>query len=75
MVYLIFNSNLSIVNEKIIFHVGGKQNYPLQEQVLKDGYPFYRAKVGVLWLNRARNSSLLRIIAGKDKKFQEIDGF
>jgi ATPase subunit of ABC transporter with duplicated ATPase domains len=50
--------------------VGG-QGYPPNRQVLKDIYLsfFYGAKIGVLGLNGAGKSSLLRIIAGIDKDY------
>ncbi|MGK7396252.1 MAG: energy-dependent translational throttle protein EttA [Candidatus Cyclobacteriaceae bacterium M3_2C_046] len=59
--------------EKIIFSMAGVNKiYPPQKQVLKNIYLsfFYGAKIGVLGLNGAGKSSLLRIIAGKDKEFQ-----
>jgi len=59
--------------EKIIFSMSGVNKiYPPQKQVLKNIYLsfFYGAKIGVLGLNGAGKSSLLRIIAGIDKEFQ-----
>ncbi|RZS96392.1 energy-dependent translational throttle protein EttA [Cecembia calidifontis] len=59
-------------NEKIIFSMAGVSKiYPPQKKVLKDIYLsfFYGAKIGVLGLNGSGKSSLLRIIAGKDKDF------
>src|SRR3989344_5795951 len=57
---------------KIIFsmHKVGKV-YPPKKQVLKDISLsfFYGAKIGVLGLNGAGKSSLLRIIAGVDKDY------
>ena len=46
--------------------------YPPQKQVLKNIYLsfYYGAKIGVLGLNGAGKSSLLKIIAGLDKSFQ-----
>src|SRR5690606_27867619 len=46
--------------------------YPPKKQVLKNIYLsfFYGAKIGVLGLNGSGKSSLLRIIAGKDKEYQ-----
>ncbi len=51
---------------------GVNKIYPPQKQVLKNIYLsfFYGAKIGVLGLNGAGKSSLLRIIAGIDKEFQ-----
>lgn len=51
---------------------GVNKIYPPQKQVLKNIYLsfFYGAKIGVLGLNGAGKSSLLRIIAGMDKEFQ-----
>ncbi len=51
---------------------GVSKIYPPQKKVLKDIYLsfFYGAKIGVLGLNGSGKSSLLRIIAGKDKEFQ-----
>lgn len=60
-------------DEKIIFSMSGVNKiYPPQKQVLKNIYLsfFYGAKIGVLGLNGAGKSSLLRIIAGKDTDFQ-----
>lgn len=60
-------------DEKIIFSMSGVNKiYPPQKQVLKNIYLsfFYGAKIGVLGLNGAGKSSLLRIIAGLDKEFQ-----
>ena len=69
-------------DEKIIFSMSGVNKiYPPQKQVLKNIYLsfFYGAKIGVLGLNGAGKSSLLRIIAGMDSEFQgEVvfsDGF
>jgi ATP-binding cassette ChvD family protein len=60
-------------DEKIIFSMAGVSKiYPPQKQVLKNIYLsfFYGAKIGVLGLNGAGKSSLLRIIAGKDQEYQ-----
>jgi ATP-binding cassette ChvD family protein len=60
-------------DEKIIFSMAGVNKiYPPQKQVLKNIYLsfFYGAKIGVLGLNGAGKSSLLRIIAGKDQEYQ-----
>lgn len=60
-------------NEKIIFSMAGLNKiYPPKKQVLKNIYLsfFYGAKIGVLGLNGSGKSSLLRIIAGKDKDYQ-----
>jgi len=60
-------------DEKIIFSMTGVNKiYPPQKQVLKNIYLsfFYGAKIGVLGLNGAGKSSLLRIIAGIDTEYQ-----
>ena len=60
-------------DQKIIFSMAGVNKvYPPQKQVLKNIYLsfFYGAKIGVLGLNGAGKSSLLRIIAGVDKNYQ-----
>ncbi|WP_436515121.1 energy-dependent translational throttle protein EttA [Ekhidna sp. To15] len=60
-------------DEKIIFSMSGVNKiHPPQKQVLKNIYLsfFYGAKIGVLGLNGAGKSSLLRIIAGKDTDYQ-----
>lgn len=60
-------------DKKIIFSmVNVSKTYPPQKQVLKNIYLsfFYGAKIGVLGLNGAGKSSLLKIIAGLDKSFQ-----
>ena len=51
---------------------GVSKIYPPNKQVLKDIYLsfFYGAKIGVLGLNGAGKSSLLRIIAGIDTSYQ-----
>jgi len=52
--------------------VNVSKTYPPQKQVLKNIYLsfYYGAKIGVLGLNGAGKSSLLKIIAGIDKSFQ-----
>ena len=60
-------------DKKIIFSmVNVSKIYPPQKQVLKNIYLsfYYGAKIGVLGLNGAGKSSLLKIIAGVDKSFQ-----
>ncbi len=60
-------------DKKIIFSmVNVSKTYPPQKQVLKNIYLsfFYGAKIGVLGLNGAGKSSLLKIIAGEDKSYQ-----
>lgn len=60
-------------DKKIIFSmVGVSKIYPPQKQVLKNIYLsfYYGAKIGVLGLNGAGKSSLLKIIAGIDKSYQ-----
>jgi len=62
-----------MTDNKIIFSMAGvSKTYPPSKQVLKNIYLsfFYGAKIGVLGLNGSGKSSLLRIIAGKDKNFQ-----
>ena len=51
--------------------IGVGKVYKPNRQVLKDIYLsfFYGAKIGVLGLNGAGKSSLLRIIAGEDKDY------
>jgi ATP-binding cassette ChvD family protein len=58
---------------KIIFSMVGVSKFHDKKAVLKDIYLsfFYGAKIGVLGLNGAGKSSLLRVIAGVDK---EING-
>ncbi len=59
-------------NETIIFSMAGvSKTYPPNKQVLKNIYLsfFYGAKIGVLGLNGAGKSSLLKIIAGLDKQY------
>jgi sulfate-transporting ATPase len=60
-------------DNKIIFSMAGVSKiHPPNKQVLKNIYLsfFYGAKIGVLGLNGAGKSSLLKIIAGIDKNFQ-----
>jgi ATP-binding cassette ChvD family protein len=62
-----------MTDNKIIFSMAGVSKiHPPNKQVLKNIYLsfFYGAKIGVLGLNGAGKSSLLRIIAGIDKNFQ-----
>ena len=60
-------------DKKIIFSMSRVSRvYPPQKEVLKDislGF-YYGAKIGVLGLNGSGKSSLLKIIAGKDKEFR-----
>lgn len=58
--------------QKIIFSmIGVGKVHPPKKQVLKDIYLsfFYGAKIGILGLNGAGKSSLLKIIAGVDKSY------
>ncbi|MGB3616794.1 MAG: energy-dependent translational throttle protein EttA [Catalinimonas sp.] len=60
-------------DEKIIFSMAGVSKlHPPKKQVLKNIYLsfFYGAKIGVIGLNGSGKSSLLRLIAGKDKEYQ-----
>ena len=54
---------------KIIYSMVGVSKFHAKKQVLKDIYLsyFYGAKIGVIGLNGSGKSSLLRILAGKDK--------
>lgn len=56
---------------KVIYSMIGVSKYHDKKVVLKDIYLsyFYGAKIGVLGLNGAGKSSLLRILAGVDKDF------
>ncbi len=56
---------------KVIYSMIGVSKYYEKKAVLKDIYLsyFYGAKIGVLGLNGSGKSSLLRILAGKDKEF------
>ena len=59
-------------DEKIIFSMSGVNKiYPPNKQVLKNIYLsfFYGAKIGVLGLNGAGKSSLLKIMSGEDQSF------
>src|SRR5580704_13146046 len=58
--------------EKIIYSMVGVGKSYERKVVLKDIYLsyFYGAKIGVLGLNGSGKSSLLNILAGKDKKFE-----
>jgi len=61
-----------VSDQKIIFSmVGVSKSYRPGQFVLKDIYLsfYYGAKIGVLGLNGAGKSSLLRIIAGLDDKY------
>lgn len=56
---------------KVIYSMVGVSKYYDKKPVLKDIYLsyFYGAKIGVIGLNGSGKSSLLRILAGKDKEF------
>src|SRR5882757_7661163 len=58
-------------SEKIIYSMVGVSKTHDKKTVLKDIYLsyFYGAKIGVLGLNGSGKSSLLRILAGVDTKF------
>ena len=57
---------------KIIYSMIGVGKAHEKKVVLKDIYLsyFYGAKIGVLGLNGSGKSSLLKILAGVDKKFE-----
>jgi energy-dependent translational throttle protein EttA len=66
------NFNKQMSQETIIFSMERvSKTVPPQKQILKNIYLsfFYGAKIGVLGLNGSGKSSLLRIIAGKDKSY------
>jgi ATP-binding cassette ChvD family protein len=62
---------MSTVPNKVIYSMVGVSKFYDKRPVLKDIYLsyFYGAKIGVLGLNGSGKSSLLRIIAGKDREF------
>ena len=62
---------MSIEPNKVIYSMIGVSKFYDKKAVLKDIYLsyFYGAKIGVLGLNGSGKSSLLRILAGKDKDF------
>ncbi len=67
------NTDYMTDDKKIIFSmVNVSKTFPPQKQVLKNIYLsfFYGAKIGVLGLNGAGKSSLLKIIAGLDHDYQ-----
>ncbi len=71
-IYLNLAQTGNFMSEQIIFSMNRVSKiHPPNKQVLKDIYLsfFYGAKIGVLGLNGAGKSSLLRIIAGIDKNF------
>ncbi len=59
------------VDNKVIYSMVGVSKFFGKKQVLKDIYLsyFYGAKIGVLGLNGAGKSSLLKILAGVDRDF------
>ena len=59
-------------SNKIIYSMVGVSKSHEKKVILKDIYLsyFYGAKIGVLGLNGAGKSSLLRILAGVDKKYE-----
>ena len=62
---------MSSTPDKVIYSMIRVSKYYDKKAVLKDislSY-FYGAKIGVLGLNGAGKSSLLRILAGEDKEF------
>lgn len=66
------NSQLNMDRQIIFSMAGVSKIHPPNKQVLKNIYLsfYYGAKIGVLGLNGAGKSSLLRIIAGVDKDYQ-----
>ncbi len=56
---------------KVIYSMVGVSKFYDKKQVLKDIYLsyFYGAKIGVIGLNGSGKSSLLRILAGREKEF------
>ncbi len=62
---------MSAEPNKVIYSMIGVSKYYDKKPVLKNIYLsyFYGAKIGVLGLNGSGKSSLLRILAGKDKEF------
>ncbi|HHH52388.1 MAG TPA: ATP-binding cassette domain-containing protein, partial [Bacteroidetes bacterium] len=62
-----------MADNKVIFSMEGVSKiYPPNKQVLKNIWLsfYYGAKIGVLGLNGAGKSSLLKIIAGLDDQYQ-----
>ncbi len=60
-------------DKKIIFSmVGVSKNTPQGKQIIKDIYLsfFYGAKIGIIGLNGAGKSTVMKIIAGLDKSYQ-----
>jgi ATP-binding cassette ChvD family protein len=60
-------------DKKVIFSmVGVSKRTPQGKQIIKDIYLsfFYGAKIGILGLNGAGKSTVLRIIAGLDKEYE-----
>ncbi len=57
--------------DKVIYSMVGVSKYYDKKPVLKDIYLsyFYGAKIGVIGLNGSGKSSLLRILAGRDREF------
>src|SRR2546430_805132 len=64
---------MSTVPNKVIYSMIGVSKYYDKKAVLKDIYLsyFYGAKIGVIGLNGSGKSSLLRILAGVDKEFND----
>ena len=56
---------------KVIYSMVGVSKFHNKKQILKDIYLsyFYGAKIGVIGLNGSGKSSLLRILASRDKDF------
>jgi len=64
-------NTMSNEQNKVIYSMVGVSKFYDKKPVLKDIYLsyFYGAKIGVIGLNGSGKSSLLRILAGKDKEF------
>src|SRR2546430_496107 len=64
---------MSTVPNKVIYSMIGVSKFYDKKAVLKDIYLsyFYGAKIGVIGLNGSGKSSLLRILAGVDKEFND----
>jgi energy-dependent translational throttle protein EttA len=70
--HLYGEEDMATNDKQIIFSlIGVGRVYPPKKQVLKDIYLsfYYGAKIGVLGLNGAGKSTVLRIIAGLDKDY------
>jgi len=72
-IFALLNSSYMADDKKIIFSMVGVNKYtPTGKHIIKDIYLsfYYGAKIGILGMNGAGKSTVMKIIAGLDQSFQ-----